>query len=94
MSSASRTSSRTEIAPRWKTSGRGGRGRQKEANPHVGGWRAAGEKGRMTEDGGLRTEGWPTEHTEGFLTGGNGEGAGGGRRIGREEAQRAQESDR
>ena len=27
---------------------------------------------RRADGGGRRTEGWPTEHTEGFLTGGNG----------------------
>ena len=31
---------------------------------------------RTADDGGRTTEGWPTEHTEGFLTGGNGKNGG------------------
>ena len=51
--------------------------------------------GPTTEGGGRTTEGGPTEHTEGFLTGGNGENGGrmaAGRRTaegGREEAHKA-----
>jgi len=46
---------------------------------------------RRTEGSGRAAESWPTantEHTEEFLTGGNGEG--GGLRVGRKEAQEAQ----
>ena len=57
--------------------------------------RTTEDEGRTTDGGGRTTEDGPTEHTEGFLTGGNGENGGRraeGRRTaegGREEAHKA-----